>query len=287
MRSFYIITNTMKDASLTVTHEISNYLKSHGCNCYVQKEHVEHNSDRPGTNPCSIPENVECIIVLGGDGTLLRAARDVVDLEIPLLGVNLGTLGYLAEIDLNSLYPALDHLIAGEYEIERRMMLTGNVYHKNKLIASDTALNDIVIAREGALRVVCYNNYVNDGFLNSYHADGIIISTPTGSTGYSLSAGGPIISPSASMFLMTPLAPHTLNTRSIIFPETDKISVEIGEGREHTIEHAVASFDGDTRAPMNSGDRIEIRKSEKDTLIVKISKTSFLETLRTKMSYTR
>lgn len=283
MKCFYIITNTVKDARLEVTHEIARHLESMGCTCHIQEE-TEGHLERPGTNPLSIPQEVECIIVLGGDGTLLRAARDVVDLEIPLLGVNLGTLGYLAEIDLQSLHPALEQLVKGEIEIERRMMLIGNVYHKNKLIASDTALNDIVITREGALRVVSYNNYVNDVFLNSYHADGIIISTPTGSTGYSLSAGGPIISPSASLFLMTPLAPHTLNTRSIIFPENDKITVEIGEGRDGTTEHAVATFDGDTRAPMNSGDRIEIRKSEKDTMIVKISKRSFLETLRKKMS---
>lgn len=261
---------------MSVTHEISRYLRDHGCVCHVREEMDQR---QRGISP-----DVECVLVLGGDGTLLRAARDVVDLEIPLLGVNLGTLGYLAELDLNTMYPALDHLMADEYEIERRMMLTGSVFHKEKLAATDIALNDIVITREGALRVVRYNNFVNDGFLNSYNADGIIISTPTGSTGYSLSAGGPIISPAASLFLMTPLAPHTLNTRSIIFPEGDKITVQIGRGRDGRTEHAVATFDGDTRAPMVSGDRIEIRKSERDTLIVKISDTSFLETLRKKMA---
>ena len=278
MKRFYIITNTLKDRQLTVTHEISGYLEKHGCICYI-KEEMDHR-DR------QIPKDVECILVLGGDGTLLRAAREVVDLGIPLLGVNLGTLGYLAELDQKTMYSALDHLMRDEYQIERRMMLTGSVYHKGKLAAVDLALNDIVITREGALRVVRYHNYVNGGFLNSYKADGIIISTPTGSTGYSLSAGGPIISPSASLLLMTPLAPHTLNTRSIIFPDGDKIAVEIGSGRDGQTEHAVVTFDGDTRAPMVSGDRIEIQKSGRDTLIVKISDTSFLETLRNKMAIT-
>ena len=139
------------------------------------------------------------------------------DLGIPLLGVNLGTLGYLAELDQKTMYSALDHLMRDEYQIERRMMLTGSVYHKGKLAAVDLALNDIVITREGALRVVRYHNYVNGGFLNSYKADGIIISTPTGSTGYSLSAGGPIISPSASLLLMTPLAPPSTRIHSTSF----------------------------------------------------------------------
>lgn len=276
MKRFYIITNPIKDRELKVTHAIAEYLRSRGCICQTGGEEERR----------EIPADTECVLVLGGDGTLLRAAREVVDLEIPLLGVNLGTLGYLAELEQKNMYPALDHLIAGEYEIERRMMLTGSVYHKERPAAVDIALNDIVITREGAVRVVKYNNYVNDKFLNAYQADGIIVATPTGSTGYSLSAGGPIISPAASMFLMTPLSPHTLNTRSIIFPDTDRIAVEIGCGRDGRTEHAVAVFDGDTRAPMVSGDRIEIRKSEKDTLIVKISNTSFLETLRKKMANT-
>ena len=227
---------------------------------------------------------MECAIVLGGDGTLLQAARDVVDRELPLFGINMGTLGYLAEIDQHSIYPALDHLMNDEFEVERRMMLCGSVYHEGALLEEAIALNDIVISREGSLCVVKFHNYVNDEFLNSYNADGIIISTPTGSTGYSLSAGGPIISPNASMILMTPLAPHTLNTRSIVFPDQDKITVEIGPGRDADIEHGIASFDGDTIVPMVTGDRIVIRKSSKDTRIIKVNNVSFLETLRKKMS---
>ena len=166
------------------------------------------------------------------------------------------------------------------------MMLMGSVYREDRLISSDIALNDIVMTRDGIPRAVDYNNYVNGSFLNSYRADGIIISTPTGSTGYSLSAGGPIISPDASMLLMTPLAPHTLNTRSIIFPERDKITVEFGAGRDGRCERGAATFDGENRAYMVSGDRIEIQRARKDTRIIKISDRSFLETLRKKMANT-
>lgn len=222
--------------------------------------------------------------MLGGDGTLLQAARDVVSRQIPLLGINLGTLGYLAEIDKDSIEPALNHLIADAYTIERRMMLSGKVYHRGKMVAEDVALNDIVIGREGPLRVIRFNNYVNGEFLNSYTADGIIISTATGSTGYSLSAGGPIVSPETNIMIMTPVAPHTLNTRSIIFPAEDEITVEVTEGAQKNGEgKAVASFDGDTNISMNVGDRIVIKRSVSDTKIIKISNISFLEVLRTKM----
>ncbi|MCI5650049.1 MAG: NAD(+)/NADH kinase [Fusicatenibacter sp.] len=283
MDHFYLITNQTKDHDFVVTGQIKAYLEGHGKSCSVRGEGT-HSANYRFTNPDKIPPDTECILVLGGDGTLLQAARDVVNLQIPLLGINLGTLGYLAEIDMKSLYLALDHLISDEYEIERRMMLTGCVYRDGVRIAGDIALNDIVITREGGLRVVRFNNFVNGEFLNSYHADGIIVSTPTGSTGYSLSAGGPIISPSASLMVMTPLAPHTLNTRSIVFPSEDVIEVEVGMGRDGNTEHGMAYFDGDTSVPMVTGDRIVIKKAKKDTLIVKISNISFLETLRKKMA---
>lgn len=274
MKCFYIINNTTKDKNYRVAGAIREFLVMHGAVCYMDREEPH------------IPPNVECVIVLGGDGTLLRAARSVIDKELPLLGVNLGTLGYLAEIDLKMLNPALEQVLSGEYTIEKRMMISGSVFRKGTLMASDIALNDIVIAREGTIRVIKYNNYVNGSFLNSYSADGIIISTPTGSTGYSLSAGGPIISPQASLFLMTPLAPHTLNSRSIILPDSDKITIEIGEGRNGCEERAVASFDGATTIEMTSGDFIEVTKADKDTAIIKISDMSFFEILRRKMKNT-
>lgn len=236
------------------------------------------------TDPGAIPKEIQCVIVLGGDGTLLQAARDIVGRQIPLLGINLGTLGYLAEIDRQNIFPALDRLMRDEYEIEGRMMLTGTVYRGDRILDQDIALNDIVIGGQENFTIIQFNNYVNGEYLNTYRADGIIIATPTGSTGYSLSAGGPLISPSAALFLMTPLAPHTLNTRSIVFPPEDTITVEIGRGRDGQLQQAAAYFDGDTRVPMETGDRIEIRRAELDTLILKIHHSSFLEILSRKMS---
>ena len=284
MDNFYIIANSEKDEGLKVASRVAGYLKSKGKNCSIR-------SSSPGirdslhhyTDINQIPQEVECVLVLGGDGTLLQAARDVVSRQIPLLGINLGTLGYLAEIDSSSIEPALNHLIADEYTVEKRMMLNGKVYHRGKMVAEDVALNDIVIGRDGPMGVIRFRNYINREFLNAYTADGIIVSTATGSTGYSLSAGGPIVSPETNIMIMAPVSPHTLNTRSIIFPAEDEIGVEIAQGTHRGNGKAVASFDGDTNIAMNVGDRIVIRRSVKDTRIIKISNISFLEVLRTKM----
>lgn len=283
MDKFYIITNSDKDKDLEFTGQIVEYLKANGRKCMVQQAERKQEGAYHYTNPALIPEDTECILVLGGDGTLLQAARDVVHREIPMLGVNLGTLGFLAEVDKQSVYSALDKLMEDDYEIEERMMLTGTVWRDGKIIGRDVALNDIAIGRDGHLRVVRFKNYVNDVYLNSYNADGIIISTPTGSTGYSLSCGGPIVAPNGSMTLMTPIAPHTLNTRSIIFPAEDVITVEIGEGRRQVQEYGVASFDGDTVIPMVTGDRIVIEKAAVSTKILKLNHLSFVEVLRQKM----
>ena len=284
MDKFFIIANRQKDKELKTARKVEAYLNSKGKSCILREETSEQKArSNHYTDVEKIPKDVECIIVIGGDGTLLQAARDVVNRQIPLLGINMGTLGYLAEIDRSSIDGALNHLMLDEYTIEKRMMLNGKVYHKEELIAEDVALNDIVIGRDGPLHVTRFHNYVNGEFLNSYTADGIIIATATGSTGYSLSAGGPIVSPNAAMTIMTPIAPHTLNTRSIIFPAQDVITVEIGKGRHCDCEKGIASFDGDTFIPMVTGDCIQIRQADVKTRILKLNHLSFVEVLRRKM----
>ena len=236
------------------------------------------------TNANLIPDDTECILVVGGDGTLLQAARDMIERNIPLLGVNKGTLGYLAEVDGDNMEEALDRLIDDNVVIEDRMMLEGCAYSHKKKLLQDFALNDIVIARSGRLQIIDFNIYVNGEFLRSYSADGIIISTPTGSTGYSLSAGGPIVSPEASLILLTPIAPHTLNTRSIVLPADAEITVELLHGHTAGWDEAAASFDGDTCVKLGIGDCIRIYRSSRMTRLIKINNISFLEVLRNKMN---
>lgn len=284
MDTFYIITNQVKDPELEKTNLIKNYLEEKGKICYVQDSGEQKEEQQyKYTDASRIPKDVECVLVLGGDGTLLQASRDLVETNLPLLGINMGTLGYLAEIEHQNIQAALDKLIAGEFTIEERMMISGSVFQNNKKRMEDLALNDIVIGRRGRLRVVDFNIYVDDVFLCAYRADGIIISTPTGSTGYSLSAGGPIVSPDASLVLLTAIAPHTLNSRTIVLPDNVTVKVELGSRNMLDQEGAEVTFDGDTSMKLNVGNRIEVTGSKKITRLIKINNTSFVEILRRKM----
>ncbi|EET58506.1 NAD(+)/NADH kinase [Marvinbryantia formatexigens DSM 14469] len=284
MKKFFIIANRIKDPNLAVAGAIRKKLHELGRECVIQElAHADGEDGYKYTDPAQVPGDADCVLVLGGDGTMLQASRDLVTRNIPMFGINLGTLGYLAEIGKEDMEQALEKLAADEYLLEERMMLEGTVFYGGVRALTDVALNDIVISRSGKLRVMDYHIYVNDRFLNSYSADGIIVSTPTGSTGYNLSAGGPIVSPSASMILITPIAPHTLTARSVILPDDVTVKIEIGE-RTGNDESAEATFDGDSRIEMKCRDYIEIRKSDRTVQFVKIDQVSFLEILRKKMS---
>lgn len=287
MNTFYIITNYQKDKNLEMTKQIQQYLESHGKTCYIQPKGkmAGLQSDYKFTNAEEIAEDVECVLVLGGDGTLIQSARDTVDKNIPILGFNLGTLGFLTEIEHENMYMALDKLMKDEFTLESRMMLRGTMYHKNHPVFSDVALNDIVLNRNGSLRIVDYDITVNEEPLYTCPADGIIISTPTGSTGYNLSAGGPIVSPSSSMILLTPICPHSLNSSSIVFSAEDKITVRLGPGRRNGQEEAEVTFDGAQSVRLVTGDYVEITQAKETTKLVKISKKSFVEIIRKKMQF--
>ncbi len=285
MDIFYIITNRQKDEELEMTRGIRKYLEEHGKTCYIQCDTnlCKDQTDYRFTNAAEIPEDVECVLVLGGDGTLIQGARDTVERKIPLLGFNLGTLGFLADIEKENMYTALDKLMANQYHLESRMMLKGTTYRCGKPMFTDVALNDIVLNRSGALRTIHYEIFVNGDFLYSCPADGIIISTPTGSTAYNLSAGGPIVSPSSSMIILTPICPHSLNSSSIILSAEDQVVVRVGPGRRNTKEEAVATFDGAESVNLITGDYVEISQAKETTKLIKISKKSFVETVRKKM----
>ena len=295
MNHFYIITNGHKDCNLEKTRDIRGYLEARKKKCTIQIK--ESGKEQEYTDVAQIPEDVDCILVLGGDGTLLQAARDIIQRDIPLLGINLGTLGYLAEIEETGMDAAMNQLLSGEYEVEQRMMLTGRIvrggihqqkHKENGLPAYKTensyALNDITITRSGSLQIIRFRICVNGQFLNEYHADGVIVATPTGSTGYNLSAGGPIVEPKAELLLITPISPHTLNTRSIILAPEDKIEREIEAGREESVQQVEVNFDGSHNVMLYTGDKVEIERAETTTGIVKLNKASFLEVLHKKLS---
>lgn len=282
MEAFYIITNPTKDIDLKTAHFIRDYLEGKGKKCVVDAGD-EKNLKEGYTDKSKVDADIDCVIVLGGDGTMLQAAVDLSERDIPFLGINLGTLGFLAEVNVSDIESALDQLLRGEYQIENRMMLYGLSYQNDTIKDNARALNDIVITRKGSLQIIYFNIYVNGQFLHRYHADGIIVATPTGSTGYNLSAGGPIIDPKASMILITPVCPHSMHNRSIVLSPEDEITVEIESGREGNVQEVEAIFDGSHKVALSTGEKIEIKRSDKTTGIVKLSQVSFLEILHRKM----
>lgn len=275
MNKFLIIANSDKSETVSLANEIKEYLLLKGAYCKIILGYVEKNMVEEGT---------DCIIVLGGDGTLLAAARNLVGLDIPFIGINCGNLGFLSEATPDLINETLDNLLQNNYTLENRMMLTGQIVRNNEVVSKNIALNDIVISRSGPLRVIDFDIYVNGMKLNQYKADGMIVSTPTGSTAYSMSAGGPIVKPSANLILLTPICPHTLNTRSIILDAEDIVEIKVMNKRGVENDERFAYFDGAMGIPLISGDRISIRKSKISTGIIKLSSRSFLEILKRKMS---
>lgn len=288
MKHFLIYANTHKDKNLETTGHIREYLEARGQRVTVwadgrswqEKQGAVRREDMFGENI----GDVDCMVVLGGDGTVLQAARDTRSLNIPIIGVNLGTLGYMTEIEPDGLEEALDRLIAGDYQQESRMMLKGKAFLSEGRMEEGWALNDIVISRSGSLQIIKFNIYVNGQFLHDYDADGVIVTTPTGSTGYNLSAGGPLVEPKARLIMVTPICPHTLNQRSIILSPEDAVEIEVLPGREGKVQTVEANFDGSHVIPLRTGDRIRIVKSEKSTEFIQLNRVSFLEVLHKKMA---
>lgn len=288
MNKFFLITNRMKDPQGIHTKRIQKYLEEHGAETVcVDENYFVPAQDGSDTGKLR-PEADSCILVLGGDGTLLQAARDTFETEIPLLGINLGTLGYLAEADMENVEQILDRLLRDSCEREERMVLEGRIWRENtdaqEMEGQDFALNDIVISRCGSLQILTLRIFVNGQFLNSYSADGMIVATPTGSTGYNMSAGGPIVEPQARLLLLTPICPHTLNTRSIVLSPEDEVVIEIPQGRDNGTQTVEASFDGSHKKTMRTGDRIEIKKASRTVGFLKVNSESFLSVLHKKMS---
>ena len=273
MERFYIVTNDGKDRDGAVTRQICRLLEQEGKTCILARKDAEKN-----IIPSSVPQDVDCAIVIGGDGSLIEVAR-LLKSEVPILGVNMGTLGYLTEVEPSRIGEAVNRILAGDFAIEERMMLEG-IFPGGE---PDVALNDIVVSRKGDLRLIRFNLYVNGAFLNAYEADGIIVSTPTGSTAYNLSAGGPVVEPTAELMVMTPICSHALNTSSIVLSAEDEIVIEIGEGRNGKEQEVCVAFDGADTVVLRTGDRVRIRKSCHVTRLIKLNKVSFLEILRRKM----
>src|SRR4051794_15976384 len=256
------------------------WLEKRGVQCRCDRQTAEYAGNRPYFSREELPEGTDLIIVLGGDGTLLSAARVVAGSNIPLFAVNLGHLGFLTAIRVEDLYPELERALKGEHRIGRRRMVDCELVRDGEMIASYSALNDVVITKSELARMIDLDAHVDNHFVAAYKADGLIIATPTGSTAYSLSAGGPVIFPSVSAFCITPICPHMLTNRPVIVPDTSVIEV-----LNHSAEGIFLTIDGQVGEPLCPGDRIICRSSPNCIQLVRPPQLLFFDVLREKLKW--
>ncbi len=230
----------------------------------------------------AIPKDVDWVVVLGGDGTLLGAARQVGRYGAPILGVNLGGLGFLTCIPMEQLYSAVETMVSGGLQVESRMMLETKVLRGESEVIRFQVLNDVVINKSTLARIIDLDVAIDDVFVTTFRADGLIISTPTGSTAYNLSAGGPILYPTIETFLLTPICPFTLTNRPIIVPDSAVVSIEMGRESEETV---VLTFDGQVGFDLHHGDKVNIYKSKEKINLFKPPGQDHFRILRTKLMW--
>ena len=241
-----------------------------------QGSHHEH----PVYHDRNFYTGLDGIIVLGGDGTLLSVARRVDDLEIPILGINLGQLGFLSEVERQDMYPCFDKLVKGEYRIEERMMLEAQVIREGQVLHISRALNDVVVNKGPLARIITLDAYIDGQYFSTFRGDGLIIATPTGSTAYSLSAGGPIVSPEVEMILLTPICAHTLYSRPLIISPSQQITIVL----KPRFDEVAVTVDGQQGFRLKAGDEVVVSRSACRTRLVKVRGRHFFEVIRDKLT---
>src|SRR5215467_1918270 len=275
-----IISKPHTPAAFDVVPKLVQWLRKRAIEVRIDELTGEY-AEIPGIPRDEVPEGCDLIIVLGGDGTLLSAARAIGRREIPLFPVNLGGLGFLTAITIDELFPELERAFRGEHRIAKRKLLTTEVVRDGSVIESYDALNDAVLTKSAIARMIDLDTHVDDQFVCAYKADGLIISTPTGSTAYSLSAGGPIIFPSVPAICITPICPHMLTNRPVIVPETSVIRV-ISHGGS---DSAFLTIDGQVGRPLEEGDKVICRSSQHSLLLVRPPHAMFFDVLRQKLKW--
>ena len=261
--------------------EVLGWLTSRGIDVRLDNDAAHYAGMLVGLDRAHVPDGCDLAIVLGGDGTLLSAARAVGNRAIPILAVNLGGLGFLTAISLDDLYPELERALAGSYSLSPRRMLKVTLVRKGSVVGEYQALNDVVIGKSSIARIVDLETWADGSFVCEYKADGLIISTPTGSTAYSLSAGGPIVFPSVNAICLTPICPHTLTNRPLIVPGDMKIRVV----SRATDEGSYLTVDGQVGSPLEAGDSVECAVADFDVLLIRPPDKTFFDVLRQKLKW--
>jgi NAD+ kinase len=265
----------------TIVPELVRWLREKGIQARYDSETAKYLRRDDGLPRTEVAHDTQLVIVLGGDGTLLSAARAVNGRDIPLLPVNRGGLGFLTAVTLDELYPELERTLAGQQRVVERRMLHADLVRGDAIVQSYEALNDVVIAKTSLARMIDLETHVDTHYVSTYKADGLIVCTPTGSTAYSLSAGGPIIFPAVNAICLTPICPHMLTNRPVIVPDTSKITV-ICSARD---KEAYLTVDGQVGEPLKHNDRIMCRSSSHSVRLIRPPKMLFFDVLRQKLKW--
>ena len=269
-----------KDIHLEHTTYITKKLFEAGIEVILPEGVSEKILFKKGANEDTIYKASDLIICLGGDGTLLKTARKACLYDKPVLGVNLGNVGFLAGIELSGIDYAIDKIVKGEIKINRRMLLDTEVYRNKEVVFKDISVNDVVVSRVALSRILHLNVFLDDQYVDFFPGDGMIVSTPTGSTAYTLSAGGPIVQPDVNIIITTPICPHILYSRSFITNDNKKVKIEI----DHSYtEKAMLTIDGQLGFEILPGDCVVVSRSKKDVLFASIDEVNFYEVLRSKI----
>ena len=280
MKKFGLVVNLDKKEVGQLVRQITQWLEDRGCQVMIKDDTAQV----LGLSRIGVPQEhlfgqAECVVVFGGDGTMLWTARKVANSGTPIIGINMGHLGFLTEIDIPEALDDLGKVLDGQFFIEERMMLEASVYRQGKCVENSISLNDAVISKGSIARLIHLEAYVNDKIVNTYHADGLIVASPTGSTAYSLSAGGPLVTPDHDLILLTPICPHSLWARPIVVAPDSIIRVVIkSDGGEVTL-----TMDGQYVFSLRQNDEIIVRRAPRKTKFIRILGRSFFEVLRKKL----
>lgn len=280
-KSVAIVSKPAKPELADILPQLFEWLEQHHYGVLIDRETAAYTNHREIVDRDQIGlRKPDYAIVLGGDGTLLSAARAVAKAGVPILGVNLGMLGFLTEVPLAELYSALEAIHANRFSLDRRALVHCQLVRQGKCIATYDALNDAIVNKVSIARLASLDLYIDEMFVSNYKADGMIIATPTGSTAYSVAAGGPILMPSVEAFVVTPVSPHSLTHRPLVVRDSSEIVVVVNTENEP----AFLSIDGQVGTDLQDRDRIICRKSEYTVKLLRISKT-FFDVLRTKLKW--
>lgn len=281
MENIGIIAKHTEERAVEVVSNLASWIGERKKNIVLDRETASVLRVDEGILRSRLPEMSDIIVAIGGDGTLLSAARVVGTSGVPILAVNMGSLGFITDITLEDLYPVLESVLSGDFEYDERMMLVCHIHRLGERVANYTVLNDVVINKGALAKIIDIQTFVDDLYLTTFKADGLIISTPTGSTAYSMSAGGPIVYPNMQCILITPICPHTLTNRPLVLPDTKVVKAELTT-RETDI---LLTLDGQVGFGLREDDIIEVKKSESPLKLIKTPFKDFFDVLRTKLKW--